>query len=395
MKYVVVGGAGAMGRITVKDLYETTKDTDKIVIADYDLAKAEELAKTFSKRVSAVKVDVNNHNDVVGILQGTEVLINSVQYQMNLKLMEIALDLKCHYIDLGGLFHYTNKQLELNERFKKINKLAIIGMGAAPGITNLLAKYCSDEMDSVNEIHIRLASKDKTKYDSIPALGVSYSLKTILEEFSYEPAVFTKGKFKFVKPMSGAINHKFPLPIGTQKPMFTIHSEVATLPLSYKNKGVKEVSFKIAFDHDFTAKVKFLRDLGMASHDSIKIGEIEVAPIDVINKIAMSQPIPKIKGHLNQYEIVRAIVKGTINNKKVTWVADCHCSGKKEWHLGTDINTGCPPSIVAQMLINGKINKTGVLPPEECIETKPFFEELEKREMFLKVLKKDGWSFLT
>ncbi|MEK7432831.1 MAG: saccharopine dehydrogenase C-terminal domain-containing protein [Cyanobacteriota bacterium] len=394
MKYVVVGGAGAMGSITIKDLVNTVNKKDEIVIADYDLEKAEKLAKSFERKVSCVKVDVNNHEETVISLQGTDILINSVQYQMNLQLMEIALSLKCHYVDLGGLFHYTKKQLELDPRFKEIAKTAIIGMGAAPGITNLLAKHCADEMDTVSEIHIRLGSKDKTNYVPKPALAVSYSLKTILEEFSYPPAVFTNGKMKFVKPMSGAVSHKFPLPVGTQKPMFTIHSEVATLPITYKDKGIKEVSFKIAFDSDFTEKVKFLRDLGLASHDVVKIGNIEVAPVDLVNKVAMSQPTPKIVGGINQYEIVRAIVKGTKHNKKVTFIADCHCSGKKDWDLGTDINTGCPPSIVAQLIAHGKITETGVLAPESCIDTKVFFKKLEERELFLKVAKKDGWSFL-
>src|SRR6185312_15149285 len=112
-----------------------------------------------------------------------------------------------------------------------------------------------------------------------PALAVAYSLKTILEEFSFEPAVFTKGDFKFVPAMSGAVPHKFPPPIGLRRPMYTIHSEVATLPLTYAPKGVKEVSFKIAFDEEFTDKVRFLRDLGMASHADIVVPGGWVKPI--------------------------------------------------------------------------------------------------------------------
>lgn len=394
MKFAVIGGAGAMGRITVRDLVETSPEKAQIVIADYDYQKAKELADSFKrKNITAVKVDVNDKDNTVKVLSGTDIIINCVQYNYNLTLMEIALELKCHYTDLGGLFHMTRKQIELKERFKEIGKIALIGMGAAPGITNILAAHAADDMDTVKEIHIRLGSKDRTKYVPKPVLAVSYSLKTILEEFSFEPAVFTKGKFKFVKPMSGDEPHRFPLPVGIQKPMYTIHSEVATLPLSYKNKGVKEVSFKIAFSDDFTEKVRFLRDLGLGSHDLINIQGSNVAPIDVINKIAMSQPPVKQVGELKQYEIVRAIVKGTKNNKKITWIVDCHTSGKKEWDLGTDINTGCPPSIVAQMILKGKIKGKGVLYPENAVPAQEFFKELETRNMYVKVQKKDGWSF--
>jgi saccharopine dehydrogenase-like NADP-dependent oxidoreductase len=394
MKYVVIGGAGAMGRITVKDLVETAPIRDEIIIADYDMEKAQSLAKSFTRKgVSAVKVDVNNLEKTVKDLSGASIIINCVQYQYNIALMEIALALNAHYVDLGGLFYMTRQQMELHKQFKDKKKTALIGMGAAPGITNIMARFAADELDIVKEIHIRLASKDQTRYVPKPALATSYSLKTILQEFSFEPAVFTKGKFKFVKPMSGAEPHRFPLPVGIQSPMYTLHSEVATLPLTYKNKGIKEVSFKIAFAKDFTEKVKFLCDIGLSSNDPMEINGSKVAPIDVVNRLVMSQAPVKQVGPLKQYEVVRSVVKGTKNSKKITWIVDCHTTGKEEWNLGTDINTGSPPSIAAQMILNGDIKGNGVVAPEVAISPVLFFEELKKRNMFVKSQKKDGWSF--
>lgn len=394
MRYVVIGGAGAMGRITVKDLVETCGKTDQIVIADYDLKKAEELAASYKDaRVSAIRVNVKDVLATAKALEGAFAVINSVQYQMNLDVMEAALGARVHYIDLGGLFHVTRKQLELHDRFKRIGKTALLGMGAAPGITNILSRHAADQLDTVREIHTRVGSMEKTRYEPKPALAVAYSLKTILEEFSFEPAVFTKGELKFVKPMSGDTPHRFPPPIGLRRPMYTIHSEVATLPLSFKDKGVKEVSFKIAFDPEFVDRVRFLRDLGMASHDPIQIGDIKVAPIDVINRVAMTQPPTKQVGPLKQYEVVRAVVKGTRNGKKVTVIADCHTAGMPAWGIGLDIDTGSPPAIAAQMLAAGEITETGALPAEIAVPPQAFFKHLKKRRMSVKTTKKSGWSF--
>jgi lysine 6-dehydrogenase len=394
MKYVVIGGAGAMGSITVRDLVETAPPEDEIIIADYDLEKAGNLANLFTRKgVKAVKVDVNDTDQTIRQLAGASVIINCVQYQFNLALMEIALALEAHYVDLGGLFHMTRRQMELHKRFKEAKKVALIGMGAAPGITNILARSAADELDTVKEIHIRLASKDQTRYVPKPALATSYSLKTILEEFSREPAVFTKGKFKFLKPMSGAEPHRFPLPVGIQSPMHTLHSEVATLPLTYKNKGIREVSFKIAFARDFTEKVKFLSDLGLSSHDPIEVHGVKVAPIDVVNRVVMSQPPVKQVGPLKQYEVIRAVVKGTKKSKKVTWIVDCHTAGKEDWNLGVDIDTGSPPSIAAQMILRGEVKGFGVIAPEVALKPEAFFEELKKRDMTVRSQKKDGWSF--
>jgi saccharopine dehydrogenase-like NADP-dependent oxidoreductase len=268
-------------------------------------------------------------------------------------------------------------------------------MGAAPGIANLLARHGADRLDEVREIHIRVGGMDATRYRDPPALPVSYSLKTILEEFSMEPAVFTRGEFRFVAPMSGARPHRFPPPIGLRHPMFTIHSEVATLPLSYQAKGVREVSFKIAFDPEFVDRVRFLRDLGMASHDPIDVAGVKVSPIDVANRVAMSQRPARQVGKLNQYEVVRAIVKGASQGRKVTWVVDLHTRGMPAWGIGLDIDTGSPPAVAAQMLAAGEITATGALPPEVAVPCAPFFERLTLRKMKVVAARKAGWSFAT
>jgi lysine 6-dehydrogenase len=329
------------------------------------------------------------------------VLINSAPYQFNLQVMDMALALGCHYIDLGGLFHTARLQLKLDRRFKAAGRTALLGMGAAPGITNMLARYAAERLDRVAEIHTRVGSMDRTRYEPQPALAVSYSLKTILEEFSKRPAVFTRGRFVFLDPMSGDVPHRFPPPIGWRRPMHTLHSEVATLPLSYAAKGVREVSFKIAFDPSFVDRVRFLRDLGMASHEPIEVpapggkGSVRVAPVDVVNEVALSQPTAVPVGPLQQHEVVRAIVKGTQGGRKVTWVVDCHTAGMPEWGLGLDIDTGSPPAVAAQMLAAGEIKLTGAVPPERAVPPEPFFERLKRRRMTVRATRRAGWAFAT
>ena len=397
--FAVVGGAGAMGRITVRDLMETCALGDEVLIADYDLEKATALAASFRDgsypRVRAVRVDVRDTAGAAAALAGALVVVNAVQYQHNLAVMEAALAAGAHYVDMGGLFHVTRRQLELDARFKAAGRVALLGMGAAPGITNLLARAGAERLDEVREIHCRVGGMDATRYRPQQALPVAYSLKTILEEFSMEPAVFTKGKFTFVTPMSGDVPHRFPPPVGLRRPMYTIHSEVATLPLSYAGQGVREVSFKIAFDPDFLQKVRFLRDLGLASHEPIDLTGTRVRPIDVVDRVAMSQPPARQVGKLKQYEVVRSIVKGTSKGKKVTWVVDLHTRGLPEWGIGLDIDTGSPPAVAAQMLAAGEITATGAVAPEVAVPCAPFFRRLELRKMKVVATRKAGWGFAT
>jgi len=386
-----------MGRITVRDLAETCAPSDEILIADYDLEKAAALAGTLQgsgrPRVRAVRLDVRDRAAAAAALSGAFVVVNTVQYQLNLEVMEAALSAGAHYVDIGGLFHMTRRQLELDGRFQAAGRVALLGMGAAPGITNLLAREGADRLDEVREIHLRVGGVDRTRYRSLPALPIAYSLKTILEEFSTPPALFTKGEFVFVEPMSGERPHRFPPPVGLRRPMYTIHSEVATLPLSFRDRGVREVSFQIAFDPEFVDRVRFLRDLGFASHEEVALGGGKVRPIDVANLLAMRQPPPRQMGRLDQYEVLRAVVKGLSGGKKVTWILDCHTSGMPAWGIGLDIDTGTPPAVAAQMLAAGEITAKGAVAPERAVPCDPFFRRLRARRMRVVSTRKPGWQF--
>ncbi|MDP2345666.1 MAG: saccharopine dehydrogenase C-terminal domain-containing protein [Deltaproteobacteria bacterium] len=382
---VVAGGAGAMGRITVRDLVETAADDVDVVIADYDLSAAKKLAKSFKRDVRPVRIDIHNVKGTAKALKGSFGVIGAVQHQLNLELMEACLGAGAHYCDLGGLFHYTRKQLKLDKKFTKAGLLAVLGVGAAPGVVNVMARAAADDMSEVHEIHVKVGNVDKTQGRPSSPLGTSYSLSTILDEANMPAALFTGGEFTFVEPMTGVEEIDFPAPVGRRRPAYTIHSEVATLPLSFADKGVREVSFRIAFSNELDERLRFLRALGASSDKAIVVGrkKTKVVPRDVLMALASQAPaLPPFHGVPDEYEVLRVVVVGKANGKAVTETIDCHCPGMPAWGIGVDVDTGCPPSILMQMMARGDVpNMVGVQAPERAIPPAPFFKELEKRGM--------------
>ena len=377
MKYFVLGGYGAMGKIIVKDLFETTND--EIIIAGRDLKEARKLTNSYkSIRVKAVYADTNNHESMVKAFKGSNVVIHAVHHEFNVKVMKACLAAKTNYDDLGGLYHWIKPQLRLNKQFKKANLTAVISIGASPGITDILAAYGASKLDKVKEVHIRMGDIDKTDVIRPSPLASSYSIQTIFEEFSYKPAVLTKGKVKFVEPMSGREDFTFPKPVGAVKPMYTIHSEIATIP--YVLKGLKECDFKIAFNESFVEHVKLLKDLGFLSERPIIVNGKEIIPKDVTVGIIKNLPKP-VLGKPDQYEIIRVIVNGIKNGKKKTIILDCRTAGMPKWNIGIDIDTGAPASIAAQFIANRTIREKGVLTAGKAIPSDIFFKELKKRGM--------------
>ena len=372
-KFVVLGGYGGMGSICVRDLYDSYKDCE-IIVAGRDLEKARKYASSFhNKRVKYAKVDVTNVNQTAKLLKNCDVCINCVQYYFNLDVMKACLIAKTNYIDLGGLFHITKKQLKLHNKFKKIDKIAILGCGSTPGITNIMASYGYKKLKYVKEIDISFGDYDATNYRQ--PFVLPYSIYTIFDEYMLKPALFTKGRLIFAKPGDGEKILEFPRPVGKIKGFYTLHSELATFPSSFK---LKECSFRVTFPEDFNKQIKFLIEMGLASEKEIEINNIKIKPRDFTAKV-MDQWIIKPGTKIDDLEYLRVEL---IGNKKL--ILDCFAKTNKKYNIPAgSYNTGIPPSIISQFIINGKIKFKGVHAPEFIVPEIEFFKELKKRNIYV------------
>ncbi|MEW6281504.1 MAG: saccharopine dehydrogenase NADP-binding domain-containing protein [Candidatus Eremiobacterota bacterium] len=370
----VLGGAGAMGRIAVRDLFQTSPF--EIVVADYHADRAREVASSYAWcRVREAGVDVTDVGATARLLEGCFAVVNAVQYQLNLHVMEAALAAGAHYVDLGGLYHMTLQQLDWHRRFEERGLLALLGMGGAPGTTNLLAVKAAQGIQELREIHIRLAALDSES----EGLDASYSIQTILEEAARPTAVWTDGRLTFVDPLTPGGEVEFPPPIGVRNPTLTLHSEVATLPASL---GLQECTFGIDFGRGLTSSLRLLKEVGINSFEPVRVGPAEVVPhevlLAVLRRTVRSGPATPPR---ESFEVLRAIARGVADGQPVERVADCRVTGRPEWDMGLDMDTGCPPSIAVQMLARGDLTARGALPPERAVPLEPYFAELERRGM--------------
>lgn len=372
-------GCGEMGTVTGTDLLETYNGT--LVFADREIERAKVLAKRYPKRqVKTLEVDIKNHGQLVKIIKesGCKVLINATNYYFDLEVMSACAEAGVNYLDLGGMFHTTIKQLRLNGKFKKNGLIAIPGMGSSPGITNVLAAYGAKKMDKVRTIDISFADKDYTKYNT--PIVLPYSILTLFDEFSDKPVIFKNGKFEAVEPLTGAEEKSFPKPLSKATCFYTLHSEAATLPRSFPS--LKNCYFRGGFDPVLVDKIKFLIDIGFLSKDAIKLSDKhKESPRDIIVKMT-EKFIPKQDVKINDLEFLRVEVEGTLKGKTKKIVIYCESFTNKKWEIPAGSwNTGVAPSVVAQMIASGKVKVTGVVPPELAFKPEDFFAGLEKRNM--------------
>ena len=155
---------------------------------------------------------------------------------------------------------------------------------------------------------------------------------------------------------------------------------MATLPLTFADRGVREVTFRQAFEDGFVERLTLLVRLGLV--EARPLLGLGVAPRDVLLRLLRRFPVPKPIGKPDKYEIIRAVVRGRKGRRAVTAVVDCHAGPEAGGGVGPDIDTGAPPSIAVQLLHSGEIEaRPGVWAPEQIVPVRPFLRELERRGM--------------
>jgi Saccharopine dehydrogenase NADP binding domain len=189
-------------------------------------------------------------------LTGAQVCVNCADYRLNIEVMEGALAAGCHYVDLGGLFHMTRRQLELDERFRSVGLTAVLGMGSAPGKTNLLAAGAVSRLGAEPEtLEIWAATRDPAAAGH--PLPITYSAQTLLDELQLRPVVLRRGELVDVEPLSGATKRDLP-ELGSVEGIYTLHSELATLPASFPS--LQEASFRLSLSSGLIEKLLALGD---------------------------------------------------------------------------------------------------------------------------------------
>ena len=395
MKIILLGGAGIIGKVIARDL-ALTDDVAEIVVADLNEAGAQatvDKSAPGDSRFKAAAINVTDQAALVKLLSGADCVINSVQYYFNLDVMRACLEAGCHYLDLGGLFHTTRKQLELNEDFQTKGLTAILGLGSCPGIANVQPALVADRFDTIHSIKIYNGATT----DSRDSLAWPYSLATILDEMTENPLVFRNGQFIELEPLSEEEAFDFRAPIGHRITHLTLHSEAATLPLSYAHKGVQECFFKINFfgySEKAFRRLQGLTQLGLGDKPPVtvkaklpggELAEVEVRPRDVLSEVLLRSEATK-RGENLGFKDIATVVEGTKGGKPLTVRVDTTAWPHEAYGVsGGTLVVGVPPAVVARWLAAGEVRAKGVCPPETSVDPERFFKALAERQIHTEV----------
>jgi lysine 6-dehydrogenase len=387
MIITLLGGAGFMGAGIVRDLVSDRAiiDIKTIRLCDASREKMEALAAELADpRIELVSLDVTDPAALSAAISGADICINCVPTLLGFQMaiFEAALAAKLAYVDLGGLGTFTVKQLAEHERFRAAGVTAVIGVGADPGMSNVICRAVAEELDEIDSINLYWAAE--LTGDENPVLVPPYSVSTVLAEYAHPSTQFYGGKHVECPPMSGREYIDLPEPWGRCEFMHSPHSEQLTVPLAdgIREKGIKEFSWKLHLPHrEHEAWVGLVKAGFGDFAEPIEIGGVSIKPLDVLNKV-IERNIRKNGDQIPQqdsHEIHFAIGRGRKDGVARTVTVEVTVSPDPLYGPYIDACTSMNASIAAQLIL-AKPRKPGVFAPESYFDVEEYFPELEKRK---------------
>ena len=414
MRVVVVGGAGAMGRWTVRDLTES-EGVDEVVVADLDGSKAREAAgwaaarsgSNGTARVAGMALDAGDGEAMRRAFDDADVVCNCAVYATNLPVMEACADAGTHYVDLGGLFHTTRRQLALHDRFVAAGVTAVIGMGGSPGTTNVLAALAARDLEVVEEVEVRLGVADFAP--STAPVPVPYAIQTVLDEFAVPAMTFRDGRL-----VRGAGHERAGgagLPVaggpGPGRPHAALGGRHPAAPLRRPRDPLGVVQGRLpgrlhgqAGPPDRARTCRYLTGRAAERHGGPARAAGPLHHQDLNGPRPRGRP-GRRRGDLGPGARATGRTFGGSGPRPSRLLgpptgspgdppqADPSSAWPSAWSVphpawsagAGQLDTGVPPSIVAQFLATKVIDRPGVLPPEDAVPPEPFLAELAARNM--------------
>jgi saccharopine dehydrogenase (NAD+, L-lysine-forming) len=387
VKVLVVGTGGvgaAVGAVARRrDFFE------RMTFADLDPARPEAVvARLDDGRFAAAQVDASDEASVAALAREADVVLNATDPRFNPPIFAAAFEGGCTYLDMAMTLSephpeepYSQPGVMLGEaqfvehqRWSEAGRLALVGIGVEPGLSDVFARYAADHLFSeLDEIAVRDGADLAVEgYEFAP----TFSIWTTIEECLNPPLVWERGRgFYTTEPFSEPEVFDFPEGIGPIECVNVEHEEVVLVP---RELDCNRVTFKYGLGEEFIDVLKTLNKLGLDSKEPVSVRGAEVAPRDLV---AAALPDPATLGdRMHGKTCAGTLVTGTGRDGEprstyLYHVSDNEQTMREYGSQAVVLQTALNPVVALELLANGAWSGSGVLGPE-AFDAVPFLDLL-------------------
>jgi saccharopine dehydrogenase-like NADP-dependent oxidoreductase len=376
---VLVVGSGGVGS-AVAPIAARRRCFERIVFADIDRARAESAAAR-DERFAAAQLDAADADAVAALARAERVdaILNAADPRFDPPIFRAAFDAGCTYLDMamtlsGGGKKLGDDQFAEAPRWRDAGRLALVGIGVEPGLSDVFARYAADRLfREIDEIGVRDGADLTVEgYDFAP----TFSIWTTIEECLNPPLVWERGRGWYtLEPFSEPETFVFPGGIGPLECVHVEHEEVVLVPRWIE---CNRVTFKYGLGDEFIEVLKTLHKLGLDSTDPVRVRGVEVAPRDVVAAV-LPDPATlgeRIRGRTCAGTYVTGVgVDGAPRATYLYHLVDNEESMRRDGAQAVVWQTALNPVIALELLAEGVWEGAGVLGPE-AFDAVPFLDLL-------------------
>ncbi|MCM3556627.1 saccharopine dehydrogenase NADP-binding domain-containing protein [Janibacter melonis] len=408
MRVLMIGAGGvgdAAAKIAVdRDYFE------RWVVADYSLERAEATVAAASgrregeSRLVAAQVDASDPGAVAALARehGATHVFNAVDPRFVMPIFTGALAAGADYLDMAMSLSRPHperpyeevgvklgdEQLAQAGEWESAGRLALVGMGVEPGLSDVFARYAADELfSSIDELGTRdganLVVRDEQGRE---VFAPGFSMWTIIEECLNPPVVWERERaqaaggdveagFSTLPPFAEPEVFDFPEGIGLVECVHVEHEEVLLMP---RWVDAQRVTFKYGLGAQMIAMLRQLHALGLDSTQPVDVGGVLVSPRDVVAAVL---PDPASIGPRMEGKTCAGLyVTGTGTDGQPRTVYLYHVVDNADSMRDFDAQcvvwqTAINPVVALELLATGEWSGTGVLGPE-AFPARPFLDLL-------------------
>lgn len=363
---IIVLGAGLVGGPMALDLAADQNLT--VAIADINqetLAKLLERQKsrgTTGKAITTLVADLKDPDRVARLVKDYDMVINAVPGFMGFQTLKAVVGAGKNVVDIA---FFIEDPFQLDELALRNNVTAIMDMGVAPGMCNVLIGYADHLLDETENILYMVGGLPEVREWPYEYKAV-FSPIDVIEEYTRPARFIENGKF-IVKPaLSDPELLNFP-GIGTLEAFNT--DGLRSLAHTVKCPNMKEKTLRYP---GHIEKMRVLRETGFFSQEEVEVNGIRIRPMDLTAKLLF--PKWKLKEGEVDITVMQVMVEGKKNGKAARYIWDLY----DKYDPASGIHsmartTGYSATVALRMIAAGLYTQKGISVPEfigkrpECV----------------------------
>ena len=379
MSRVLIIGAGGVGRVVAHKCAQLPDVFSDICLASRTQSKCDQIASELNCPIQTAALNADEVGQTVNLIKRfrPDLVINVALPYQDLPIMDACLEADVDYLDTANYeppdearFEYK-WQWAYQEKFKKAGRMALLGSGFDPGVTNVFCAYAQKHLfDEIEQVDILDCNAGDHGYPFATNFNPEINIREVTSIGRY----WEEGAWKETPPLSVKRDFDFP-EVGVRRAYLMYHEELESLALHLK--GLKRIRFWMTFGESYLTHLRVLENVGMTGIKPLEFQGQQIVPLQFL-KALLPDPAslgPRTKGKT----CIGCLVDGSKDGRRrrvfIYNVCDHQACYEEVKSQAVSFTTGVPAMIGAKQILSGQWRKPGVFNMEQ-LDPDPFMTDL-------------------